>query len=61
MKTHPNFRVLHVDYNEMLQAPAEQAERVREFLGLEGDVSAMAERVDLSLWRNRSSRVAACA
>lgn len=49
------FRLLEVDYNALLRAPAPQLEKVSEFLdGL--DVSKMAAVVDPELYRTRVAR-----
>lgn len=49
-----NFAVLRVSYNALLARPAEEARRVREFLG-RGDSAAMARAVDATLYRNRGA------
>lgn len=49
----PNFRVIYVDYTQALKRPAQQAERVNQFLGDALDVEAMARIVDPSLYRQR--------
>lgn len=49
----PNLTVLRVGYNDLIERPREQAERVREFLGGRADVEAMVKAVDPSLYRNR--------
>jgi hypothetical protein len=43
-------------YRKILNDPLGSAETVREFLGLDLNVEAMAREVDHSLYRNRSSR-----
>jgi len=48
-----NFRVLEVSYNEIVQHPVDEAQRVKAFLGLPMDVSKMSEAVDEQLYRNR--------
>ena len=48
-----NFRVLEVSYNEIVQSPAGQAQRVRDFLGRPLSVDKMSEAVDEQLYRNR--------
>jgi len=50
-----NMRVLHVSYNDLLAEPRRQAERVREFLGVDADIENMAQTVDPSLYRNRKT------
>lgn len=49
-----NFRVLYCHHREILRAPAEQARRVREFLGAGLDDQAMTQAIDPSLHRNRA-------
>lgn len=49
-----NFRVLEVSYNDTMRSPAEQAERVKNFLGLPLDVTRMSQAVDDQLYRNRA-------
>jgi hypothetical protein len=49
----PHMAVLRVSYNGLVGRPAEEAGRVREFLGGRGDVERMAAAVDPSLYRNR--------
>lgn len=50
---HSNLAVLYVSYNDLLEQPSREAERVREFLGREVDAQTMAQAVDPSLYRNR--------
>jgi hypothetical protein len=50
-----NFAVVRVSYNDLLDRPREQAERVREFLGGGVDVAGMVRTVDPSLYRNRKA------
>jgi hypothetical protein len=52
----PHVAVLRVRYTELVEWPAAQAERVREFLGVPADVEKMVQAVDPSLYRNRISR-----
>jgi hypothetical protein len=49
----PNFRLLEVSYNTTMQNPAEEAQRVKEFLGLPLDLAKMSQAVDEQLYRNR--------
>jgi hypothetical protein len=49
----PNFAVLYVNYNDMVQNPASQIARVNEFLGGNLDTNAMKAVVDPSLYRQR--------
>ena len=53
LPTKENFRVLYVDYNQMLANPLPQIDRINEFLDGNLDTSAMAAVVDPSLYRNR--------
>jgi hypothetical protein len=48
-----NLKVLRVSYNDLLERPREQAQRVSAFLGGNADVEKMAAAVDRSLYRNR--------
>ena len=48
-----NFRVLYCEHRELLRAPAEQARRIGEFLGIRLDEQAMVNAIDPSLHRNR--------
>jgi hypothetical protein len=50
-----NCSVLRVSYNNLLERPREQAERVCEFLGGLPDIEKMVQTVDPSLYRNRKS------
>jgi hypothetical protein len=49
----PNVDVLYVSYNDALEHPEREAERVNAFLGGGLDVKAMASFVDDALYRNR--------
>jgi len=48
-----HFRVLVVNYRDMIDNPVREAKRVNEFLGSDLDTEAMAGVVDPSLYRNR--------
>ncbi len=48
-----NFEVLYINYNDLVERPAEQAARVSEFVGGRADADAMAQTVDPALYRNR--------
>jgi hypothetical protein len=48
-----NLEVLDVNYNDVLQDPRTQAQRVKRFLGGDHDPEAMAAVVDARLYRNR--------
>jgi hypothetical protein len=54
LRQQPHLEVLCVRYNDLVEGPARQAERVREFLGGQADVERMAGTVDPSLYRNRN-------
>lgn len=49
----PNFEVLYVDYNEMINDPAAQVAKINDFLGGGLDTDAMMNVVDPSLYRQR--------
>ena len=49
----PNFRVLYINYNEMIENPAPQVARVNEFLGGSLDTKAMVATVDPTLYRQK--------
>ncbi len=49
----PNFAVIYVDYNEVLDDPAVHVNRINQFLGNTLDVEKMAGVVDKSLYRRR--------
>ena len=49
----PNFEVIYVDYQAVIENPRAQAQRIRDFLGLDLDTDAMAAAVDPMLYRNR--------
>lgn len=48
-----NFDVIHVSYNQVLEAPGEQVMRLNRFFGEELDVEAMEDVVDPTLYRQR--------
>jgi hypothetical protein len=50
-----NILVLYVRYNELIEQPAEQAERVSTFLEGKPNVASMVQAVDPSLYRNRKT------
>jgi hypothetical protein len=50
-----NMAVFRVSYNDLLERPREQAERVQEFLGGTMDIGEMVTTVDPSLYRNRKA------
>jgi hypothetical protein len=49
----PNFRVLHVNYRDVLNEPLAAAQSIADFLGGTLDASAMAGVVDRKLYRQR--------
>jgi hypothetical protein len=55
LRRQANMAVLRISYNDLLQRPREEAERIREFLGGGADVERMVEPVDPSLYRNRKA------
>ena len=54
LQAQPNFSVLAVDYNQMLQDPRPHIRRLNHFLGGHLDEEAMAAVVDPQLYRNRA-------
>jgi hypothetical protein len=50
-----NMAVLRVRYNDLVERPRAEAERVRDFLGGKPDVDAMVNTVDPALYRNRKT------
>ncbi len=55
VKERPNFRVLDVNYNEMVREPGPIVAEITRFLGGGLDAEAMAGTVDPKLYRNRST------
>ncbi len=53
VKKQPNFRVLQVDYNEMVRDPRPAVQAVNQFLGGGLDTEAMCKVVEPSLYRQR--------
>lgn len=49
----PNFEVIYVSYNDVLQKPDEQARRINQFFGERLNVEKMASVVDRNLYRQR--------
>ncbi len=49
----PNVACLYIRYREAIQGPLSKSLQVREFLGKDLDVNAMAQVIDGSLYRNR--------
>ncbi len=54
LEVSPHFASLDVSYREVIENSREQAKRVRDFLGMNLDVDAMARAVDRELYRNRA-------
>ncbi len=54
LRRYPKFQLLEVPYREVLEQPREHAERMREFLGRDLDISRMTAVVDERLYRNRA-------
>jgi hypothetical protein len=50
----PNVELIYVNYHDVLGNPAEQADRVNQFLGNRLDVQKMVEVVDRALHRQRA-------
>jgi hypothetical protein len=50
-----HLSVLYVNYNELLDQPEREAERVSAFLGGQAPIQEMAKAVDPSLYRNRKT------
>ena len=48
-------RVLRVPYHDVLNQPSEVSRKISDFLGIPLNVEAMAQQVDASLYRNRTS------
>jgi hypothetical protein len=55
LRQQANMAILCVNYNDLIDRPAEQSERVRQFLGDLVSTERMAAAVDSSLYRNRKS------
>ncbi len=51
-----NMAVLRISYNELLDQPRCQAEKLQTFLNIPCDVEAMVQSVDPLLYRNRKAR-----
>jgi hypothetical protein len=54
LQAQPNFKVLDVDYNQLLADPAPQVHAANAFLGNSLDEKAMAAVINPGLYRNRS-------
>src|SRR5207249_699669 len=55
LRQQPNMEVLGVSYNDLIERPEEQAQRVGEFLRCRVNVAKMAKTVDSALYRNRKN------
>jgi hypothetical protein len=53
VRDHTNFRLLYVDYNELLANPKPEIEAISRFLGGRMNTDAMLEVVDPTLYRQR--------
>jgi hypothetical protein len=49
----PNMDVLYVTYKDVVEAPAEHAQRINQFLGHRLDTARMVTAVDRALYRQR--------
>lgn len=58
LRDRPNFALLEADYREALEEPEEFARKIRDYLGRDLDVDAMADVVDRDLYRNRKEELA---
>ena len=54
----PHFRWIDLHYTSVLESPAQEAERIRSFLGMGLEVDRMAGVVDERLYRNRADAAA---
>ena len=54
LKHNPQFETLEIHYRDVLTEPLEQAQRIKDFLGVEMPVEQMAQVVDPDLYRNRA-------
>jgi hypothetical protein len=53
----PNIQVLFVSYNDLMERPKGEAERVSAFLGGSADAARMSKTADASLYRNRKTPI----
>ena len=53
LQKRPEIEVLRIGYRRLLAEPKQNAESIKEFLGLDLDTDAMAAQVDPTLYRNR--------
>lgn len=61
LKNKPNFRVLYVDYNQMMETPEREIARLRDFLDLDASVEELASVIEQDLYRNRAEALAGTA
>lgn len=54
LRTQPNFSVLEVDYNAMMQDPAPYIRSINQFIDNTLDEQAMAQMINPDLYRNRA-------
>lgn len=54
----PNFSTLFIDYNLLLEEPAPQVEKIRQFLGGDVDADRMIDAIDPKLYRQKRGRLA---
>lgn len=57
LKNESCFEALGVHYREALGQPEREAQRIKDFLGVDLDVRKMAEVVDPNLYRNRADQL----
>lgn len=55
LKAQPNFEVLYVNYNQLLENPAPGVAQVKTFLGVDLDAEAMMAVIDPDLYRQRQN------
>ena len=55
IENQPNIDVLHVNYADAHNFPAETAQKVVDFLGLEVSVKSIVSAIDSSLYRNQTN------
>jgi hypothetical protein len=56
LRKHSCFDVLYVNYNLMLENPADKVDAINHFLGGKLDTQAMAKVIDADLYRNRAGK-----
>ncbi len=55
LRRRPHFESLELNYEDVIEDPLAEAERMRQFLGRPLDVTEMARIVDAQLYRNRNN------